>query len=219
MPKPPLKLTLGWLIPVIIIYLIFYNWLDIPLMYFISHDYQGTFLFTLSKGLKILFAPPLWFLIGVACFAYTWWSKTQKNLPYTQYILPVGINLIFAFILAFMVKFCFARYRPVDLLNTNLYGFRYFSLLAGSGSTPSGHTVMSFTLFLTFARFFKSRWITVLCMLPPILVAISRLILADHYISDVILGAYVGIISVFWGEWIRARFCSSWINSKNAPRP
>jgi membrane-associated phospholipid phosphatase len=210
MPKAPLKLTLGWLIIVVIVYALLFNWLDIPLMYFISHDYQGTFLFTLSKGLKIIFLPQLWFGIGVLCFVYVWWAQNHAQLKFKKYALSFGINLIFAFILAFIVKFCFARYRPVDLLNSNLYGFHYFSLLNGSGSTPSGHTVMSFTLFLTLARFFNKTWVTLVCLMPPIIIAISRLILADHYISDVMLGAYLGVISVFWGEWIRARFFASW---------
>ena len=214
MNKAPLKLTLAWLIPVVIIYAILFNWLDMPLMYFISHDYQGTSLFSASKTLKMIFSPLIWFIVGIACLGYSWWSHKKHPLPYTPYTLAIGINLIFAFILAFIVKYCLARYRPSNLLDNNLYGFHYFSLLGGSGSTPSGHTVMAFTLFITIARFVKKSWFTLLCLLPPIIVGISRLILADHYVSDIILSAYIGTISVFWGEWMLQRFFSAWTKPK-----
>lgn len=213
MLKAPLRPTLGWLLAIIIIYIVFFNWLDIPLMYFISHDYQGTFLYTFSKAIKVIFTPTLWFLVGLACFVYVWWAQDHAQAKFKRYVLPFGINLSFAFIITFIVKFCFARYRPIELLNGNLYGFHYFSLINGSSSTPSGHTAMSFTLFLTLARFFRIPWVTLLCLILPIIVALSRLILADHYISDVILGGYIGIMSVYWGEWILARFFPTWIKT------
>lgn len=205
MQRPPVKLTLAWLIITVIVYAIFYKWLDIPFMYFISHDYQTNF-YSFSKILKLIFTPELWFLVGVICCIYVWSANKNPKLRFKEYVLPFGINLVFAFILTFIIKICLARYRPIELFNNNLYGFHYFSLSSNSNSTPSGHTVMAFALFFTFARFFKKTLITTLCMIIPILVALSRLALADHYTSDVILAAYVGIISVFWGEWIRMRF-------------
>jgi membrane-associated phospholipid phosphatase len=90
----------------------------------------------------------------------------------------------------------------------------YFSLAKGTDSMPSGHTAIAFTLFITLARFVKKGWFTLLCLLPPIIIGISRLILADHYVSDIIVSAYVGTISVFWGEWILQRFFSAWLKPK-----
>ncbi len=202
-------MSLFWLIITALIYALFFNWLDIPLMYFISHDYQSPLLIMFSKCLKILFLPELWFALAIIGFIYTVWERKQAHFQLRNYILPFSINLIFAFILTSIIKFCCARYRPCDLLNNNLYGFHYFSL--DYSSTPSGHTVTAFTLFFTLAHFFRKKWITLLCLIPPIIVAGSRLILADHYISDLIFGAYVGIISVFWGEWIAQRFFAAWL--------
>lgn len=215
MNKAPIRPTLAWLVPTLILFIVFFNWLDIPLMYFTSHAYENSALYSFSKDLKIMFTPTLWFLIGIICLAISWREHKDHKCRLSPYILPFGINLCFAYILAGIVKFILARYRPEMLLTMNLYGFHYFSLNDDFNSTPSGHTVMTFALFLTIASFVKRTWLTLLCLIPGILVAFSRLVLAEHYVSDVILGAYLGTISVFWGQWILMRYCATWVKPLN----
>jgi membrane-associated phospholipid phosphatase len=159
--------------------------------------------------MKLIFTPELWFFIALVCLGTACYQHRQKK-PVCQYFLSLGINLSIAFILAFIVKLSLGRYRPVALLQDNLYGFHYFSLNADAGATPSGHTTMAFALFTSIARFYKKAWLSLLCMLPPIVLAFSRLVLSDHYLSDVAAAAYIGIISVYWGEWIVQRYLSHW---------
>lgn len=215
MTKAPLRITLIWLVPVLIVYAIFFNWLDIPLMYFISHDYQNSALYPISKDLKIIFTPTFWFIAAVLCIAISRREHKDHRFILSPYILPFGINLSLAYILTGIIKFIFARYRPDMLLSLNLYGFHYFSLQDDLNSTPSGNAVMAFSLFMTIANFIKKPWFTFLCLIPAVIVACARLILGEHYVSDVILGAYVGLISVPWGHWILTRYCETWIKPLN----
>jgi undecaprenyl-diphosphatase len=57
-------------------------------------------------------------------------------------------------------------------------------------SFPSGHTITAFSVALTFARFYPEMGIAlVLCAVS---VALSRIILGMHFLSDVIAGAMIG---------------------------
>ena len=60
---------------------------------------------------------------------------------------------------------------------------------------PSGHTASSTAFFV--ALFFARKKIGGPLLLIPILIALSRMILGAHYLSDVTLAAIIGVICAF----------------------
>lgn len=73
---------------------------------------------------------------------------------------------------------------------------------------PSGHTAAAFALFTTLAF---SSLIKILCLLPPTLVAYSRIYLLQHYLWDVHAGALVGTFSAV----ITYHYVSLWLKNRS----
>ncbi|NCX93895.1 MAG: phosphatase PAP2 family protein, partial [Gammaproteobacteria bacterium] len=51
----------------------------------------------------------------------------------------------------------------------------------------------------------RYRWLGILALVLAVLIAISRVIELDHYPSDVIFGAYVGILSVYYVQFFMGK--------------
>ncbi len=120
-------------------------------------------------------------------------NRGSKELFY------ILLSIMIASLLGENLKFLLARYRPTLLLSQGQYGFSFLVDHWSQNSTPSGHTFRAFSLMtalgLTWPRY---RW---LFLTPAILIALSRVILLDHYPSDIVLGAYLGILSALWARW------------------
>ena len=186
---------------VLIIYAIYYMELDIPLMYFIYTPLQGSALAQACHWISLIFSPECWLAIGILALAYAGMQiKNKKGCP--AFALYWGADIIVAFVITAILKFTLARYRPIELINSNLYGFHFFSMQHNINSTPSGHVALGFAALFGLGRRLKKSWLMCLFMLLAVLIAISKLIIADHYVSDVILGVYVGITSVYWTDFL-----------------
>lgn len=184
---------------ILILYFIFFTWLDIPLMYLIYMGAEGSRLATLSSKISLI-KPLYFFIFGLAAYAYSRYLHKKNQLRYTDPLSLWGEGVILAFFLTTAIKIILARYRPIELMTHNLYGFHFFSLNHNFNSTPSGHTAMTFAAFFGFARLFKKTGLSLILLTFATCMGLSRLIIADHYCSDVILGAYIGVFSVIWIE-------------------
>lgn len=105
------------------------------------------------------------------------------------------LSIALSGIIANMVKPMVGRLRPKMLFESNLYGFDVFHMGWEYNSLPSGHATTVFSLAMALSLFYP-RW-----RLPffffAVMVGASRVIIAAHYVSDVLAGAYVGIATVF----------------------
>ncbi|MBA4396747.1 MAG: phosphatase PAP2 family protein [Syntrophus sp. (in: bacteria)] len=94
-----------------------------------------------------------------------------------------------------LIKPLVGRLRPKLLFEANLYGFEPFRIGYEYNSFPSGHATTAFALAAALALFFP-RW-----RLPlfgfAVVVGLSRIVIGSHYLSDVLAGAYVGVMTVF----------------------
>jgi membrane-associated phospholipid phosphatase len=82
------------------------------------------------------------------------------------------------------------------LFQDNLYGLQFFSAKWEFNSTPSGHTLRAFALFTALALLFRRGAAVFLAF--GALIGTSRVIITDHYPSDVLLGAFIGIFTALW---------------------
>ena len=94
-----------------------------------------------------------------------------------------------------VVKIIFGRARPHVWLAGDDSGFGFFRYGAKFASFPSGHTTTSVAAALAFGAVFP-RWRPVF-LLAALLIALSRIVLDVHYLSDVIAGAVLGAAVAF----------------------
>jgi membrane-associated phospholipid phosphatase len=91
-----------------------------------------------------------------------------------------------------MIKWVLGRNRPINLFHYDFYGFNFFEVIYESTSFPSGHALTVFSLAAALsilyphARFF---------LFPAAaVIALSRVILTSHFLSDILAGAVLGVI-------------------------
>ncbi|NLA40717.1 MAG: phosphatase PAP2 family protein [Smithella sp.] len=121
-----------------------------------------------------------------------------------------------------LLKWIAGRNRPVNLFDHGLFGFDFFEAGYALNSFPSGHTVTVFSLAaaltILFPRF--GAW----TFLPAAVIAASRVMLTSHYLSDVIAGAVVGMVSTLGVKYVFDRANADFgpskenRNARRAPR-
>lgn len=94
-----------------------------------------------------------------------------------------------------LIKPVVGRLRPKLLLEAGLYGFEPLRIGYEYNSFPSGHATTVFALAAALSFFFP-RWRLPLFSFAAV-VGLSRIIVGAHYLSDVMAGAYVGVMTVF----------------------
>ena len=91
-----------------------------------------------------------------------------------------------------IVKPIIGRIRPRGLFEDGSYGFHMFSTDWGMNSFPSGHTQMAFSMAIALTLIYPRY--DVLYFLIAAALGASRFLGSVHYLSDVVMGAYVGIV-------------------------
>ncbi|WP_163378425.1 phosphatase PAP2 family protein [Cyclobacterium sp. SYSU L10401] len=144
-----------------------------------------------------------------------------------------GVILIFPILILLFVKFSYAIFLALSTIIHILFvhlGKRVFfpgmprpiEFLAGIelhmvpgvsthhwNTFPSGHTASIF--MLTCALSFlspKQKWLQIVFLLLAILTGFSRIYLMQHFLTDVLAGAVLGVIAAYSGRWITLKFFS-----------
>jgi membrane-associated phospholipid phosphatase len=129
-----------------------------------------------------------------------WRRGEEKIIRSSSFILAVSV--FSAWIGTHILKFLFGRYRPELLLTQGLYGFSFFSCSYAKMSFPSAHTTTSLA-FMTVLSKTKPKY-KVVWIILAILLSASRVILNEHYLSDVLVGGGIGVCSAML--WMKDEF-------------
>jgi membrane-associated phospholipid phosphatase len=133
--------------------------------------------------------------------------NVQQRLRQFLFLVPVSI-WIAAFVKS-LLKYVCGRYWPETFENNNpsllhdgMYGFHPFHAGVSYSSFPSGHaaTIFAFAtcIWIIYTRL---RWVSVLVSLS---VSLALLVLYYHFLSDLIAGAYIGILAgIFVNKLLR----------------
>ncbi len=125
----------------------------------------------------------IYILIIAALFVF---GKERRNT------LILGTSLVSAFTASHLLKLCFNRPRPYIELGLNIT----VSDPIGS-SFPSAHSAVAFAfaipIFILYIK--KNKPFALINVLFACVVAFSRIWLCVHYLSDVLTGALLGVVS------------------------
>jgi membrane-associated phospholipid phosphatase len=153
-----------------------------------------------------------WYLMPSAAGAFGFWLAARASLTvamerlyrrYAQLCLFVFVAVLSSGLLVNILKILFGRSRP-KLLAEDIYGFSYWRQSWEYASFPSGHANTAIAAGLSLAFLFP-RFRTPLLTLA-FLVALSRIGVSAHYLSDVIAGGMVAVATTyFWKDWFTRR--------------
>lgn len=133
-------------------------------------------------------------LVIIAVLGGIYWcvnKKVGERLAITVFI-SLGINSL--------LKIIFMRPRPF-MADDSIINLRPET--SGGYSMPSGHAQSASTVFFGLYQFFKKRYLLIVAIVITVLVAISRMYIGVHYLSDVLVGGLLGIlIAYLMYRWI-----------------
>lgn len=130
-----------------------------------------------------------WYLIpSILLFVY--FKKIRNQHQESFMALYIFMTNLIAGLLVWVFKVPFGRVRPKLYFEQNLYGFEWFKTQADFVSFPSGHSITSISTAVAFSLLFP-KW-KYLFLPLGMLVAFSRVVLTQHYMSDVVFASFLG---------------------------
>jgi membrane-associated phospholipid phosphatase len=129
----------------------------------------------------------MWAPLGIYCFFYR-----------RKYFIAVIAGVIISTILAqFLKRVVYPdELRPISYLSENFPVHIIDGVtMRKSHSFPSGHTTTAFTMALIIAHMINKKAWSILLIILAFLAGYSRVYLAQHFLTDVLGGVCIGIIS------------------------
>jgi membrane-associated phospholipid phosphatase len=177
-------------------YVVLFFFVDRAVVLWIHNNCQDTWLPVVGKYLSYSAQGPL-IRVGLAlCFILILITDSGLKRRETRVLLYICICGAIAITIGDALKYLLGRYRPIMLFDHDLYGLRLFSKKWVMNSTPSGHTIRAFSILTAVSLVFR-RFAVVFISIAAI-IGLSRVAVTDHYPSDVLFGAYIGIFTALW---------------------
>jgi membrane-associated phospholipid phosphatase len=123
-----------------------------------------------------------------------------------SFIVPAVLSIIICLLLTHVLKrIVFPDLlRPISLEAQNIVLHKIEGIhINRFNSFPSGHTATAFATALLLAPVFKNKRWAWLLPLIPFFVAYSRVYLAQHFVTDVLGGMAIGIITAIVSFWLQ----------------
>jgi len=165
-----------------------YTSLDLPL-FRLLYPHRGDALFYPVELLTAMGKSTWYIILSLILFVY-WIDKKPK---WSDAALLILSTTVISGILVNIVKVIFGRARPQLYANEHLYGFFWAKMDVLYRSFPSGHATTAIAVWLGFALLFPRyrRWLIGV----GVLIALSRVLLTQHYLSDVLIGGWLGAMT------------------------
>jgi membrane-associated phospholipid phosphatase len=178
-----------------------YWYFDIPVaLYFYDNLYNGFFWFfrfITESGEGLYWIVPT----GLLYFFYKYFPL--QYLPFSSWLLSkreedmrimgfISLSALISGLLVNILKLFFARFRPVEYFEFGNYGMTWLGRGYDIASFPSGHSATALGVAAAVALLFPRYRYPVL--IYGALVTFSRVVVTKHYLSDVLVGGYVGVL-------------------------
>jgi membrane-associated phospholipid phosphatase len=143
-----------------------------------------------SKYITALGNGGMWVALAFIGMAYG--LLKEKARPYYYKFLSLLLGLSLSGLIVNILKVSIGRYRPRAWLHTYFYKIDPFQVSYSKCSFPSGHSQTIFAVMVSLGLIFpKGRWFF---LTVAIIVSATRIALTNHFLSDVVMGAYLGTI-------------------------
>lgn len=185
-------------------------WLDQPLYLFLR-GFDGW----LWRLFDVVFDAKMWIIVSAIVLLVFYIKKILKSKPHfrneknkfslivfcrdfihktrNSYAFFVLCSVLAASIVGKLLKIIIGRMRPVFFEALDKVGFVPFSTDWAFNSMPSGHTFASFAGLVMLGLLApRVKWFT---WLLAIVIGLSRICVGAHWPSDVILGAFIGMVA------------------------
>lgn len=149
-------------------------------VFFINYTFMGDGIFAVC-------------LVGVM-FLYFKRKQFGFALLYSFLISGIIVQIIKNFVNPFTSKLYFESGTYLNFIND--------VTLSGGPGFPSGHTATAFAIATVMVLMFKNKNLQLLILLAAIVVAYSRIYLAQHFLLDVMAGALLGSASGILGFYL-----------------
>jgi len=186
-------------------------WIDRPLALSlkarVEGDWKGFWAIVTSVGLGWL-----WYLLALVMLIRCGLGMMAAIMEeaWTRWRNEARVWIVFLAALAgsgllvTVIKHFVGRLRPVWLFREDLYTVAPLSFQSAANSFPSGHSQTILVVMVMLAIMYPRHWPTWFGL--AVLVAVSRLFLTVHYLSDVMMGSYIGIAAaILAARWAAAR--------------
>lgn len=148
-------------------------------------------------------------LIAVLGFIYWCWDKELgKNM---------GVSIVVGITWNPLFKNIVLRRRPyfdnpgIKCLKPVDSSADIYDISAQGYSFPSGHSTNAAILYGSLPVYKRNRWLTVIGIVLPLLVGVSRVLLGVHYPTDVLVGWVMGAAIVLLLAWLQRTVKRRWL--------
>lgn len=150
-----------------------------------------------------------WPWLMLAALPFLLWAIWKKRPGLLRLVATAMIASSLAGATANALRLTTGRTRPNNSsVESGWYGLRHDGQwLLGKNkfsSFPSGHTATAFGFFAALA--FRRKTSSFLWFVPAVVMAISRMAIDVHHLSDVCVGAWFGLIAAWWCSTRRWHF-------------
>jgi membrane-associated phospholipid phosphatase len=184
------RLPWGWFITLGIVglALVFAFWFDDSLQEFIKHHRdRGTWV--AMRRTSRFGDWPSHVALGLLLAGVAW---LRGNNKWMRIFVCMLLACTLAGITTRVIKVAFGRARPAMAATEAWKGPTFYSR---SQAFPSGHTASSTAFFAVL--FFANRRFGLICLPIPMVIAFSRIYTAQHYLSDIVAAAFLGVLCAF----------------------
>lgn len=118
------------------------------------------------------------------------WEEKKR-----EWIIPLWLSIGITAIATIFIKIIVSRARPFEALMLPLIQGAKYSFAAWNTSFPSLHTAAAFSLVPILDKEFpRLKWFWIILAL---LISFSRLYVGVHYLSDILAGCLIGLLTGF----------------------
>lgn len=148
-------------------------------------------------------------LVLILILGFIYWCY-DKNLG-----KKVGLGVLLGLVWGPMIKNVVLRRRPyfdheeIRLFRAVEPGADIYDISAQGYSFPSGHSANAVSMYGGLAAYGKKKWLTILAVLLPLLVGISRVAVGAHYPTDVLAGWALGGIAILLVSLLEKKISST----------
>jgi membrane-associated phospholipid phosphatase len=177
---------------VLILMVLSYFFVDRPIAQGFAH--VSASLYQLSAFLTELIFARVHF--GIWPVLYFFFRYVLKKSELAQFALFILISIALANAAAETLKWAFGRMRPELFLTHQLYGFSLFNTSNLYHSLPSGHATTAGAIAGSLICTNPQRRLLFLGL--GFALALTRVVLGEHFLSDVIGGVFLGVVVAQW---------------------